>query len=269
MFIKRFKILDVKTYMDRPIYIVMRIWLISLFLICTATISIGQNAYREPIYLAYVQGDMSRWEAIIRLMEERSDDFSDEERKELISYYYGYISFLLETDQKDKVQDYIIKGEKHLNLLLKSASNDVTALAYKGSFIGFRIGTNKFKALTLGNESISYINRAYKLDSQNVQAILDKGNLLYHMPGIFGGDKKEAVRLYEKAVLRMEKHQNLKQNWLYLNVLTTIARHYEEEKQWQKAVLIYEKILQQEPEFTWVKDTLYPAAKRTAAKNKK
>lgn len=109
MFIKRFKILDVKTYMDRPIYIVMRIWLISLFLICTATISIGQNAYREPIYLAYVQGDMSRWEAIIRLMEERSDDFSDEERKELISYYYGYISFLLETDQKDKVQDYIIK----------------------------------------------------------------------------------------------------------------------------------------------------------------
>lgn len=255
--------------MDRPIYIVMRIWLISLFLICTATISIGQNAYREPIYLAYVQGDMSRWEAIIRLMEERSDDFSDEERKELISYYYGYISFLLETDQKDKVQDYIIKGEKHLNLLLKSASNDVTVLAYKGSFIGFRIGTNKFKALTLGNESISYINRAYKLDSQNVQAILDKGNLLYHMPGIFGGDKKEAVRLYEKAVLRMEKHQNLKQNWLYLNVLTTIARHYEEEKQWQKAVQIYEKILQQEPEFSWVKDTLYPAAKRIAAKNKK
>ena len=255
--------------MDRPIYIVMRIWLISLFLICTATISIGQNAYREPIYLAYVQGDMSRWEAIIRLMEERSDDFSDEERKELISYYYGYISFLLETDQKDKVQDYIIKGEKHLNALLKSAPNDVTALAYKGSFIGFRIGTNKFKALTLGNESISYINRAYKLDSQNVQAILDKGNLLYHMPGIFGGDKKEAVRLYEKAVLRMEKHQNLKQNWLYLNVLTTIARHYEEEKQWQKAVQIYEKILQQEPEFSWVKDTLYPAAKRIAAKNKK
>lgn len=255
--------------MDRPIYIVMRIWLISLFLICTATISIGQNAYREPIYLAYVQGDMSRWEAIIRLMEERSDDFSDEERKELISYYYGYISFLLETDQKDKVQDYIIKGEKHLNALLKSAPNDVTALAYKGSFIGFRIGTNKFKALTLGKESISYINRAYKLDSQNVQAILDKGNLLYHMPGMFGGDKKEAVRLYEKAVLRMEKHQNLKQNWLYLNVLTTIARHYEEEKQWQKAVLIYEKILQQEPEFSWVKDTLYPAAKRTAAKNKK
>ncbi len=255
--------------MDRPIYIVMRIWLISLFLICTATISIGQNAYREPIYLAYVQGDMSRWEAIIRLMEERSDDFSDEERKELISYYYGYISFLLETDQKDKVQDYIIKGEKHLNALLKSAPNDVTALAYKGSFIGFRIGTNKFKALTLVKESISYINRAYKLDSQNVQAILDKGNLLYHMPGMFGGDKKEAVRLYEKAVLRMEKHQNLKQNWLYLNVLTTIARHYEEEKQWQKAVLIYEKILQQEPEFSWVKDTLYPAAKRIAAKNKK
>ena len=255
--------------MDRPIYIVMRIWLISLFLICTATISIGQNAYREPIYLAYVQGDMSRWEAIIRLMEERSDDFSDEERKELISYYYGYISFLLETDQKDKVQDYIIKGEKHLNLLLKSASNDVTVLAYKGAFIGFKIGSNMFRTLTLGKERVSYINRAYKMDSQNIQAILEKGNYLFQMPWILGGDEKEAVRLYEKAVLRMEKHQNLKQNWLYLNVLTTIARHYEEEKQWQKAVLIYEKILQQEPEFSWVKDTLYPAAKRIAAKNKK
>lgn len=255
--------------MERPKYIAIRIWFVSLLLTFSSAVAMGQTTYREPIYLAYIQGDMSRWEAIIRMMEEHSDDITDEERKELVGYYYGYIGFLLGTDQKDKAQGYITKGEKHLNALLKSAPNDVTALAYKGSFIGFRIGTNKFKALTLGNESISYINRAYKLDSQNVQAILDKGNLLYHMPGMFGGDKKEAVRLYEKAVLRMEKHQNLKQNWLYLNVLTTIARHYEEEKQWKKAVQVYEKILQQEPEFSWVKDTLYPAAKRTAAKNKK
>ena len=255
--------------MERPKYIAIRIWFVSLLLTFSSAVAMGQTTYREPIYLAYIQGDMSRWEAIIRLMEERSDDITDEERKELISYYYGYIGFLLGTDQKDKAEGYITKGEKHLNALLKSTPNDVTALAYKGSFIGFRIGTNKFKAITLGKESISYINRAYKLDSQNVQSILDKGNLLYHMPGIFGGDKKEAVRLYEKAVLRMEKHQNLKQNWLYLNVLTTIARHYEEEKQWQKAVLIYEKILQQEPEFSWVKHALYPAAKRTAAKYKK
>lgn len=255
--------------MERPKYIAIRIWFVSLLLIFSSAVAMGQTTYREPIYLAFIQGDMSRWEAIIRLMEERSDDITDEERKELISYYYGYIGFLLGTDQKDKAEGYITKGEKHLNALLKSTPNDVTALAYKGSFIGFRIGTNRFKALTLGKESISYINRAYKLDSQNVQSILDKGNLLYHMPGIFGGDKKEAVRLYEKAVLRMEKHQNLKQNWLYLNVLTTIARHYEEEKQWQKAVQIYKKILQQEPEFSWVKHALYPAAKRTAAKYKK
>jgi len=255
--------------MERPKYIAIRIWFVSLLLTFFSAVAMGQTTYREPIYLAFIQGDMSRWEAIIRLMEERSDDITDEERKELISYYYGYIGFLLGTDQKDKAEGYITKGEEHLNALLKSTPNDVTALAYKGSFIGFRIGTNKFKAITLGKESISYINRAYKLDSQNVQAILDKGNLLYHMPGIFGGDKKEAVRLYEKAVLRMEKHQNLKQNWLYLNVLTTIARHYEEEKQWQKAVQIYKKILQQEPEFSWVKHALYPAAKRTAAKYKK
>ena len=205
--------------MERPKYIAIRIWFVSLLLIFSSAVAMGQTTYREPIYLAFIQGDMSRWEAIIRLMEERSDDITDEERKELISYYYGYIGFLLGTDQKDKAEGYITKGEKHLNALLKSTPNDVTALAYKGSFIGFRIGTNRFKALTLGKESISYINRAYKLDSQNVQSILDKGNLLYHMPGIFGGDKKEAVRLYEKAVLRMEKHQNLKQNWLYLMCL--------------------------------------------------
>ncbi len=218
--------------MERPKYIAIRIWFVSLLLTFSSAVAMGQTTYREPIYLAYIQGDMSRWEAIIRLMEERSDDITDEERKELVGYYYGYIGFLLGTDQKDKAQGYITKGEKHLNALLKSAPNDVTALAYKGSFIGFRIGTNKFKALTLGKESISYINRAYKLDSQNVQAILDKGNLLYHMPGMFGGDKKEAVRLYEKAVLRMEKHQNLKQNWLYLNVLSSIASLLRSVWQW-------------------------------------
>ena len=95
--------------------------------------------------------------------------------------------------------------------------------------------------------------------SQNIQAVVDRANALYHTPRLFGGDKKEALRLFQEGVTLIETSKSAKNNWLYLNLLTSIAQAYEAADQKKKAAFTYDKILRFEPEFKWVKNELYPA----------
>ncbi len=99
---------------------------------------------------------------------------------------------------------------------------------------------------------------AYEADPRNIQAVIDKANALYHAPAIFGGDKREAIKLFLKSVSLMETSKTTDQNWVYLHVLTLIARAYEKQNKSQEAKLIYEKILRKEPNFKLVKEVLYP-----------
>jgi len=124
--------------------------------------------------------------------------------------------------------------------------------------MGFKIGIDKCKAIFLGSDSKNSINKAMQLDPLNIQAIIDKGNLLYYSPRLFGGDKKEALGYFLKGVKLMERNKETYQNWVYLNLLTMIANVYEKTDKLEDAKLTYEKIMRNEPDIKWVKDDLYP-----------
>lgn len=220
----------------------------------------AQSGYKPIIYKAYVNGDMNKWASVIFTIE-KENPTSVEKKTELISYYYGYIGFLLGTKKYETAQKYMTKGEKIIDELLKTNSKNATLYAFKGSFIGFRIGISRFKAITLGSESSANVNKAYQLDPQNVQAIVDKGNALYHTPKLFGGDKKESLKLFLKGAKLLETNHHTEDNWFYLNVLTLVARNYESLEQYEQAKLTYEKILHFESDYKWVKNELYPALK--------
>lgn len=211
------------------------------------------------IYRAYMEGDMNKWETVIREME-NTPTLSDLEKKELIGYYYGYIGYLLGTDHIKTAKPYIQKGDLLITALLKQFPDDATLLAYKGSFLGFKMALNKMKAVTLGPESMRYIKKAYVSDPDNTQVIADMANMLYYAPAIFGGDKKEALLLYKKAIARIENNKQTENNWFYLNLLTTLAQLYQTQNQTDQAIDVYQKILRIEPDFTWVRDELYPEA---------
>lgn len=235
--------------------------IITLFLVFAAFSFVNaQTGYKPIIYKAYINGDMTKWASVIYTIE-KENPTSVEKKTELISYYYGYIGFLLGTKKYETAQKYMTKGEKMIDELLKTNPKNATLYAFKGSFIGFRIGISHFKAITLGSESSANVNKAYQLDPQNVQAIVDKGNALYHTPKLFGGDKKESLKLFQKGARQLELNHQTKDNWFYLNVLTLLARNYESLEQYEQAKQTYEKILHFEPDYKWVKNELYPALK--------
>ena len=218
----------------------------------------AESPYKKIIYSEFVNREMYNWGGVIRTMETNKYLKTIEQKLELINYYYGYIAYLIGKKQNDIALNMINKGEKLINQVLHTSPGNPTAYSYKGSFIGFRIGISKFKSIYLGHESSANVGKAYTIDPQNIQAIIDKGNILFYSPALLGGDKEEALHYFLKGARLLEKNKDTDHNWVYLNLLTTTALAYEKINKPQEAKLIYQKILRHEPRFKWVRDELYP-----------
>jgi len=240
--------------------------LVALIIILCSVPDLYAESHRKIVYNAFINREMNKWGNIIHSIETNNPPTTIDQKIELINYYYGYIGYLIGQKKYETAQSYIVKGEKLITQILHASPNNATTYAFKGSFIGFRIGISKFKAIYLGPESLGYIEKALELDPQNVQGTIDRGNVFFYAPGIFGGDKNEALNLYLRAAKQIEKSKDTDQNWAYLNLLTTIGIAFDKLNRPNEAKLIYEKILRKEPNFRWVKEELYP---KLLARNKK
>lgn len=218
----------------------------------------SEEPYKKIIYTTFISHEMNKWQNVIQLIETKYTPVTVEKKIELLSYYYGFTGYLIREKRFDEVETYITKAEVLIDQILKTTNQNATVYSYKAAFFGFQISINKIKGIYLINESFFYLEKAYKLDPNNVQVNIDKGNILFHAPAIFGGDKKEALKFYLKGARLMELNNITDQNWAYLNVLTMIAKTYEKMDQPLMAKQTYERILRKEPNFYWVKRDLYP-----------
>lgn len=210
---------------------------------------------RKASYDAFITGKMENWVPIIQEVEGIESPTKDE-TIELLRYYYGYSAYLIGMKNKKGAKVYVNKGDKLIKQLLKEEPNNATIMAFKGSFTGLKVVLNKIRIITLGPESIRCINRAYKADPEDIQAITDKANLLYFTPGLFGGDKKESFVFFEKAINKIETEQNTEHSWFYLALLSLLAEHYEKEGYHDKALATQQKVLSIEPNLQWLKEKI-------------
>jgi tetratricopeptide (TPR) repeat protein len=238
--------------------------IISLVLLTPASGLYAATAYCKVIYSAFIVRDMTKWENVILSMEASNSVSTVDQKLELINYYYGYIGYLIGKKQYEPVEKLIARGERLITQVLITSPKNATAYSFKGSFLAFHVGINKYKAIFLGPESKWYVNKALELDPQNIQALLDKGNQFFYAPEMLGGDKKEALIYFLKAVNILEKRKETNENWIYLNLLTMVAFSYEKTGQHNEAKTTYEKIIRNEPKITWVKSELYPGLQAKA-----
>ena len=218
----------------------------------------SQTSYSDEIYKAYARGNMSRWLEVMKGCEASTNKTELQKQLELINYYYGYTGWLISVKKYELAEQYIDKTDLMLDKILADHPLNATAMAYKGAFIAYEIGMSKYKAIFLGKKSMRLIDRGLEIEPDNIQANIEKGNALYYSPSAFGGDKIQSIVYYKIAIKSMEKKQLTKNNWMYLNVMTSLGLAYEATEQIQKAKLCYEKILRIEPDFMWVGDELYP-----------
>lgn len=213
---------------------------------------------KEKIYNAYINDRMEQWKMVIDSLEQDKTE-NIEFITELTNYQYGYIGYCLGTDDKRAAKHYLDLAENNLGILENKNFNPALVNAYKAAFWGFQIGIQPIKAPIYGRRSIKHADLALDQNSELPFAHVQYGNAYFYMPAIFGGSKQVAIEHFLQAIEQMEKQPaKLKNNWNYLSLLSLTGQSYEEMGKYEKAKAIYEKALQFEPDFKWVKDELYP-----------
>jgi tetratricopeptide (TPR) repeat protein len=238
--------------MERKKYIII------LFLLLAKTGVSQIHSNKTTIYNAYISGDMNRWHNAIIEMENQLNK-SDAFLMELINYEYGYIAWCIGNDKKGKARTYLNLAKSNLTLLENKSYEMAWVYSYHSAFYGYEIGLNVFKAPFIGLKSINNAQIAMEIDPANPFGYIQYGNIQNYMPAAFGGSKTEAIEYYLKALRLMESEDyDITNDWNYLSLMITIGEAYSHIEDYQKASEFYKKILQIEPGFMWVKNTLYP-----------
>lgn len=220
-----------------------------------------QNAFtsnQTEIYNAFINNKMDRWKAVIDRMEGLKNHDSAY-LLELVNYQYGYIGWCMGNNRNSDARKYLEAADKNLEILESRSYSPSYVNFYKSAFYGFKIGLNVLKAPFIGPKSLMHAELAIEQDPGNPYAYIIFGSGNYYMPKGLGGSKKLAIEYYHKGERLMEADpESLKENWNYINLLATIGLAYEDTGDMLKAKYYYQKVLDFEPEFSWVKNELYP-----------
>jgi len=238
-----------------------KIILIQFFLFSVFAMTQGQSS---EFYNAYLSGEMDIWKRTMDDMEKRyNSNQSYDLLYDLTIAQYGYIAYCMSTKDKRKAKEYVLKAEKNANKMLNYNEEWARVHALKGAIYGFKAGQAPYKAPVLGIRAVKEIAIAFELDTGDPHIWMEKGNIEFYKPAIFGGNKKDAIKFYLKAIeLYEEDPVKLENNWLYLNTLSGLSSAYVKTKQIKKADKTYQKILQIAPDFDWIRDDVYPAFKK-------
>lgn len=225
------------------------------------SVAVFGATHKQRLYQCYLTGNMADW---LVVMDELSTEYnrtkSVETLFELTHAQYGYIGYLLGVDDEDRAEKLVAKALSNASMLLDKNPKWVEVLAIKGALIACKIAMSPYKAPFLGPESVSIIDKALSLDSTNPYALTEKANSKLYAPVLFGGNPKEAVLLYQKAIASIEHTLNgsKEYEWWHLNVMAQLAIAAEKSGQTELARSFYRKILRVAPNFKWVRDELYP-----------
>lgn len=234
-------------------------FIIFLAFLLAASLSFGATNRRHLIYDAYISGNRAQWVQVVHEMERSTETKTVSWKLELVEYYYGIVGYYIGIKRNDLAAPVLNKANTLIDGILKEHPGNATAMAFKGSLTAFKISLNRYKVMVLGRESLKWLEKSLTAEPENIQALFDRGNAYVHAPVIFGGDPEQGILMFRKAMVLMEKRNQTTENWFYLHLLITTADACKRSGHPEKGRPYYERALQVEPRFRFVKETLLPA----------
>lgn len=248
-------------------------FLVSIFLIgLTTTLSaqtVSSAAANEAAYKAYLSSEPSNnvketWKKIVAQQQAELNATPNDKtaRFKLTLAQYGLLTSTMRDKDEDLFDDYIDETIEHLETLIEENEKWGDPKALLGGLYGMKIMYSPLKAMYYGPKSSGLMDEALKNSPDSPLVWKLYGNSKFFTPEMWGGDIEEAIKAYERSVQLYESEEQTTHNWFYLDTFAFLGQAYVKNNQKDKAIIAYEKALTLEPNYSWVKYQLLPAAKK-------
>ena len=167
----------------------------------------------------YLAGDMPCWRAVINTTDHRLSD--PEKHAFLINALYGYIPATFKQDKTQAKKD--LQRLEELIVNQGGALSTADSLAYTSAAQAYVCMLYHLKALAYAPRAFKNAERAVAAAPDNAIVLSVAANIYFYCPSLFGGDKKEALRLYLKAEKIMETNSEYQTLWNYPAIMLCIA----------------------------------------------
>ncbi len=209
--------------------------------------------YQCAFFESYRVGNMAPWPGLIAEMEKVK--FTDLAwQTEMVKAMYGLVGYQLGAKNKDLAKVYVNKADVYLDKLLKAYPRNSRLHSLSGAFYGYKIALAFYKAPFFGPKSMYHIEKSIELDPSEPGGYIEKANSLMYRPAAFGGDKKEALAYYQKALKLMEVSDNQKCNWQEMLLRAFILKSLYETNQTADAEAFMKKMQKDYGSMSWIKD---------------
>ena len=214
----------------------------------------------DVMYQAYLANDMAKWGVELRKYTSHSN-LTIDDKLEISNYLYGYIAYLLADIDKNKneINQWIDLWDEYLDDIEASKGKNANIYVYRSSINAYKAKVKKGGMMVYGPRSLSELNHALDTDPNNALANGLKGNTKFYMPSFVGGDKKEAIVWFEKALSLMANNTNKLYRWNRCAITLCLAQAYEKTGNKEKAIEICTAELQREPNFAYMRDIYLPS----------
>ena len=216
----------------------------------------------DIMYQAYLDNDMSVWKTELQKYT-TSTNLTTTDKLEISNYLYGYVATLLvdADNNKQEITDWIDLWEQYLDDIEKIIGKNAYVYVYRSSINAYKSKVKAGGMMVWGPRSLTELKRALAADPNNPLAHGLKGNMLFYMPSFVGGDKVEAIKWFEKALIGISASTDKTFRWNRCAITLCLAQAYEKTGNREKAIQICETLLSQEPTFTYMRDTYLPSLK--------
>jgi len=231
--------------------------LIPLFIICAA-MGIPQEL-SEMNYHAYLKSDKVAWKQNVAYAYKlNQDDPNEETLFQLALTEYGLLNVTMKDTDEKLFSDYVDGCQERLELLVDSRKFGPEAKALLSGVYGFKIAYSPLKGMFYGPKSTTLLEQAMEEKPSSPIVLKLYATNQYFTPEMWGGNKEIALKAFEKSSEIFIKN-NKEKSWMNLDNLAWIGIIYQEDGYLEKAKLSWEKAIEIEPNFYWVRNSLLPS----------
>ena len=183
----------------------------------------------------------------------------------LAEYYLGYIDYQLgvvvHRMDKEKAPAYLDSAVEHLKKAIENDDSFAEAHALLSSCFGIQISFSPLSGIWRGPKSGSEMGKAKELSSENPRVALLGAIGTYNTPALFGGGKEKGFEALKKAAELFDRWKtvdSLQPDWGKEQVYAWIGLAYMDRNETILARKAFEKALEINPDYGWVKYVLMP-----------